>query len=313
MFPAPLFTTTCGKAKNNMKNIAIHQVDAFTDQLFGGNPAGVVTNAEILLDTEMQQIAREMNLSETAFVLPPSAEQADVKLRYFTPAAEVHFCGHATVGALFQLAKLDMFGLGKLGKNEVLVETNIGTLPMMVTNEAKETKVSFTAPPVNMQPYQDQGGAFAERFGIAPELIAPEATILQDKQLNYVYIPVRSLKALGEQNFDFARIRENFGSEKTVIFCLFTNETVSEGADLHARGLAPNVGVDEDPFTGSMQAGLVHAAKQNDLIAADKTVIKTEQGHYIGRPGFANVHKDGDEIVVEASAVPVFSTEMELL
>src|SRR5581483_3751660 len=132
-----------------MKTTDIHQVDAFTDQLFGGNPAGVVTNADQLTDEEMVKIAREMNLSETAFVLQPTGE-ADVKLRFFTPAAaEIKFCGHATVGALFQLAQLSMFGLGKSGDNAVRVETNAGVLNMSVLNEkAQVPRVSFGAPAV---------------------------------------------------------------------------------------------------------------------------------------------------------------------
>jgi trans-2,3-dihydro-3-hydroxyanthranilate isomerase len=161
-----------------MKLIDVHQVDAFTNQLFGGNPAGVVTNADELTDEEMQKIAREMNLSETAFVLKPSSDQADVKLRFFTPTDEVKFCGHATIGTLFQLAKLDMFRLGKPGKNDVRVETKAGTLPMAVTNKDGQPKISFTAPSVDMQPYRLQRDAFAKEFGVPVNLIKDSGTIL---------------------------------------------------------------------------------------------------------------------------------------
>jgi len=295
-----------------MRKIDLHQVDAFTNQLFGGNPAGVVTNADELNEAEMQNIAREMNLSETAFVCTPSASDATLELRFFTRSGdEVPFCGHATVGTLAQLAKLNMFELGQPGTQAVRVETGIGVLDMEVVN-GNDTQIIFTAPPVTLELYRLQDKEFAEKLGIPAKLLHSTAKILRDTTLNYLYIPVASLQALGKQTFDSNRIREQFGAEKTVVFCLYTPETFSETADLHARSLAPNIGIDEDPFTGSMQAGLIQAAKENTLIDPKQTTITTEQGHFVGRPGWATVRQTASDITVAARAVPVFSTEVEL-
>jgi trans-2,3-dihydro-3-hydroxyanthranilate isomerase len=298
-----------------MKIIDVHQVDAFTNELFGGNPAGVVTNAEGLSDTDMQHVAREMSLSETAFVLPPTNKQADVRLRYFTRSGnEVDFCGHATVGTLFQLAQLNLYQLGKPGNNTIGVETNAGTLRMAVANQDGNPHVSFTAPPVDMQAYRLQGATFAQACGIPSSALNADGTVLIDQKLNYVYIPTASLEQLSELTFDFTRIRDAFGQDGIVVFCFFTNETKQASNDLHARGLAPNVGIDEDPFTGSMQAGLVHAAKRNAYLSAAQQDVVIEQGHALGRPGFATVHHDPatDEMRITAQAAPVFSTRMEL-
>lgn len=295
-----------------MKTVNIHQVDAFTNEIFGGNPAGVVTNADSLTEAEMQKVAREINLSETAFVLSPTLGEADVKLRFFTPSIEVQFCGHATVGALFQLASLDMFGLGKPGTNDVRVETNIGILSMGVTNR-DAPQITFSAPKTDLQSYRLQGAEFAKALGVPADLVDAARTIYLDKRLNYLYVPTVSLAALEEEAFDFGRIRESFGEEGTVVFCLYTNETHDVSADLYARGLAPNVGVDEDPFTGSMQAGLVLSAKANGYVATDKQEVVTEQGHALGRPGSATVRHDGEhDISVLADATPVFSAKMEI-
>jgi len=295
-----------------MTKIDLHQVDAFTDQLFGGNPAGVVTNADQLSEHDMQNIAREMNLSETAFVCAPVASDATVKLRYFTRSGdEVPFCGHATVGTLAQLAQLNLFELGQPGTRAVRVETGIGVLDMEVVN-GERTQIIFTAPPVTLEPYSLQHQAFAKKLGVSAELLHPKAKILRDTTLNYLYIPVASLKSLGEQTFDFNHIRKQFAAENTIVFCLYTRETIGKTADLHARSLAPNIGIDEDPFTGSMQAGLVHAAKENNLVDPQQTTIATEQGHFVGRPGSAMVHTTSDKTTVAAGAVPVFSTTMEL-
>jgi PhzF family phenazine biosynthesis protein len=263
----------------------------------------------------MAKIAREMNLSETAFVLKPTSVDADIKLRYFTPADEVQFCGHATVGALFELARLDNFGLGSPEQGSIHVETNVGVLSMFVKRGNNgQSQITFATPRVSMEPYRLQGEIFAQSFGIPTDVLEKNAEILIDRELNYVYIPVKSLRQLGDLKFNYEQIRLNFGSENIVVFCLFTNETVKKGSHLHARGLAPLVGVDEDPFTGSMQAGLIHAAKQNTFIDHGQEKIIVEQGNFIGRPGFAEIDHNinTDELLVTACAIQVFSTKLEM-
>lgn len=296
--------------------IHLHQVDAFTDEMFGGNPAGVVTNADGLRDDQMRAIAREMNLSETAFVLKPKTKDADVKLRFFTPAgSEIKFCGHATVGTLYQLARLGLYGLKGKAPKPTRVETNAGVLEMSVSrDEQGEPQVTFAAPSVTMEPYHLQGKAFTSAFGIPAEALLPRSTILIDRELNYVYIPIRSLKNLSNLQFNFVRIRTKFGPENIIVFCLFTKETLSEDSNLHARGLAPLVGVDEDPFTGSSMAGLVRAAKYNKALQPGQQEILIEQGNFIGRPGMASIHHDPvtDVLTVTAKATQVFSTEVEV-
>src|ERR1041385_4985743 len=99
-----------------MKKITIHQTDAFTDSIFGGNPAGVVLDANYLTDEEMKNIAREMNLSESAFVLKPTQKTADIKIRYFTCGKEeIKFCGHATIATLYEIGRTGAFGTEKNG------------------------------------------------------------------------------------------------------------------------------------------------------------------------------------------------------
>jgi PhzF family phenazine biosynthesis protein len=183
---------------------------------------------------------------------------------------------------------------------------------MEVVNEGT-TKVTFKAPNVEFMPYHLQGSDFAKEFRIPPTLLKNNAEILLDKTLNYVYVPVSSLEQLGEQAFEFGHIRDTFTEEGIIVFCLYTNETKNPRADLHARSLVPTIGIDEDPFTGSMQAGLVRAAQQTGLLPADQRQIVTEQGHFMGRPGTAQIEiNQDDEVMVIAGAVPVFSTRVEL-
>ncbi|MGG4037716.1 PhzF family phenazine biosynthesis protein [Heyndrickxia ginsengihumi] len=87
-----------------MREICINHIDAFTTKRFAGNPAGVVLNAECLSTQEMQQIANELNLSETVFLLPPQTVENDFRVKYFTPKEEIDFCGHATVALTWLVA-----------------------------------------------------------------------------------------------------------------------------------------------------------------------------------------------------------------
>lgn len=294
----------------------MHQVDAFTDTIFGGNPAGVVTNANRLSDQEMKHIAREMNLSETAFVLKSTSDAADVKFRFFTPATvEIDLCGHATIGALYELSRMEMYGLGKKGGNKIRVETNAGILEMSVA-QGKDNKprITFAAPAVAMEDYRLQGKAFANEFGIPTNVLLPQGKVLIDRKLNYIYIPIATLKYLSKLQFDFDTIRMNFADENIIVFCLYTNETFGENSDLHARVTGPLIGIDEDPFTGSTQSGLLHAAKQLGIVDNKQSTFIVEQGNFIGRPGFVEVTHDRktDEVSVTASAVQVFSTILVL-
>jgi trans-2,3-dihydro-3-hydroxyanthranilate isomerase len=89
---------------NVMKQIRVYHIDAFTKNPFEGNPAGVIPDASDLTETQMQKIANELNLPESAFLQPPTNPKADFRVRYFTPQEEINFCGHATVGSAWLLA-----------------------------------------------------------------------------------------------------------------------------------------------------------------------------------------------------------------
>src|SRR5579859_2523220 len=126
--------------------IPIVQIDAFTSQAFGGNPAAVVLDAAGLSEAQMQSIAKEMNLSETAFLTKPSKADADYRLRWFTPGAEVTFCGHATVATGQALYEAGLFKGGRVN-----FETLGGSLGLARTGD-----VFWLEPePRKLTPYSD--------------------------------------------------------------------------------------------------------------------------------------------------------------
>ena len=245
-----------------MKRITIHQIDAFTNQIFGGNPAAVVADAAELTDKEMQDIAREMNLSETAFVLPAQDKSSDIRVRYFTPKTEVKFCGHATIATLHMLAGAKLYGLGASGKNNIRIETLAGLFNMSVTNTELGSRMNFTVPTPTLQEYELQGKQFSEAFGIDDIIDIDAKIFVEEKPQKFIFIPVVSLNALNKIHYDTEQVKDKFANTNTIIFCFYSRETTAKDSDLHARSFGPLIGLEEDPFTGAIQAGLFLSAKK---------------------------------------------------
>lgn len=297
-----------------MRRFSLHQVDSFTDKLFCGNPAAVVFDAEELSEQEMKAIANEMNLSETAFVFP--SKNADFRLRFFTPPGdEIKFCGHATLGALCAIAKEERFGCIPPMK-KLTVETNAGILLMQVDfSKGSMPLFSFDLPKIDLVPAPCSLGDLIEALHLDPELIDRSKPLMLEKTNNYLYFSVGSLEKLGELKIDFAAASAFAQKERYIIFCALTSETFEQGHHLHARGFAPLVGVPEDPFTGSMQGGLIAYALQNKMVdpSLDKLVI--EQGDFLGRPGQVEVEIFSRQplgVRLNCRAKHVFSTTLNL-
>ncbi len=121
------------------KTYYLYQVDSFTTEIFCGNPAGVISNADGLTDYQMQAIARELNNSETAFILSPESSDHDIRIRFFTPTVEVPSCGHATLAAHFVRAIEN-----KLTSCTVHHKIGIGVLPVEIENDNGEYKIVVT-------------------------------------------------------------------------------------------------------------------------------------------------------------------------
>jgi trans-2,3-dihydro-3-hydroxyanthranilate isomerase len=258
------------------KTLPITQIDAFTDRPFAGNPAAVVLDARGLSDAQMQAIAREMNLSETAFLTPAEAPGADYRLRWMTPTTEVNFCGHATVATVHALAEA-----GLLGEARVVFQARVGLITAAV-----EDGWIFLQPPVpNVRPAgQDAGedvGEALEALGLsAADLAGWVAPALGGER--DLLLPCRSLDVLRRAQPNHPRLCAIGRRRLWRAFCLTTLETFEPASSLHSRFFAPQSGVDEDPVTGSVHASLAvyvtGAGKAPDRFIA-------EQGDFLGRPG----------------------------
>lgn len=298
-----------------MRSCNIHHVDSFTNKIFGGNPTVTVLEADTLTDNEMRQIANEMNLSETGFVLQSNV--ADFRLRFFTPPGdEIKFCGHATVGALYSIAYEGLYNCKKEGKTHYKVETNAGILTMSIDlSNPENPQFIFDAPPINLVKAPYHLDEVLNALEIPRDLIDETKPLMLEKTNNYLYFTAKDLEALGKITPNMPQAINFAKKDKIVVYCALTQETFEKDYHIHTRGFAPLVGVPEDPFTGSMQGGAAAYAVENKLVAKDSSWIHSEQGHFMKRPGFVKmevISHNPFHVKLHAEAVHVFSSKLTL-
>ncbi|MBI2792257.1 MAG: PhzF family phenazine biosynthesis isomerase [Gammaproteobacteria bacterium] len=300
----------------SIRKIHIHQVDAFSDAPFSGNPAGVVLDADDLEEDTMRSITREMNNAETAFVL--SSESADCRMRYFTPTGqEMVFCGHSTVGALYMLAKEKRLNMGKTGTYQFEVETLAGMLQMGCgISDEGNIKVNFTSPVIHLEETPHTHGVIAEILSIPLSNVNTKHKLYYEKTNKDLYITVKDLKALESIESDPKTVAKFCKNNDITVICVLTPHAFSDENHIHMRCFAPAVGINEDLFTGSVIGGLVAYAHKNKIITKDKGEIGIEQGHFLSRPGTVKVkyafNKGEYKAQVFAKANHFFSTEIQL-
>lgn len=303
------------KTASDLKKIHVHQVDAFTNKKFGGNPAGVVLDADCLDEQTMRKIARELNLSETSFVL--KSKKADFQLRYFTPTGhEIMFCGHSTVGALYMIAKEKRFGI-TTGKHSFQVQTLCGILKMeIMVNDKEEIQIAYDAPTINLKQTKITHQEIAEAAECDLKLIDESFPVMFEATNRDLYFVVRSLEDLKKFESNSKTLAQFCKQHDIVVVCAMTQEAFDKKNQFHMRCFAPMVGVAEDPFTGSVLGGLAAYVDTFKLLPKGVQSFNVEQGHFIDRPGIVKVDftKKGEKYhaKVFAQAVHCFSTEMNL-
>lgn len=304
------------KTASDFRKVHVHQVDAFTNQRFGGNPAGVVLDADELDESTMRKIARELNLSETAFVL--SSKKGDFQMRYFTPTGhEIAFCGHSTVGALYMIAKEKRFGIEKAGSYTFEVKTPCGMLKMeAAVDESEGIQVAYEAPAIKLKHSASSHEEVAKAAGFELDLVDQSFPVMYEETNKDLFVVIRSLEDLKKIECDPKSFAQFSKQHDIVALCLLTPNAFDKKNQFHMRCFAPLVGIAEDPFTGSVLGGLTAYVHMFKLLPQGTSHFRVEQGHFIERPGVVNVEfskKRGDyHAKVFAQAVHCFSTEINL-
>lgn len=269
----------------------LYQVDAFTRTPWAGNAAGVVTDADGLTPRQMQAVARELNNSETAFVLRPDAPDHDVRVRFFTPTMEVPTCGHATVAAHYVRA----VELG-LPTTRVRQRIGIGTLPVDVVREGDDYRIIMTQGPVEICPplRAAHRAAVLAALGVTPADLderCPVQIVGTGAAKVLVGLAGRArLHALRPHLAALVRLASTVPNCGVFVFTLDAEPHVTA----HARMFAPHLGIPEDPVTGNGNGPLGAYLVHHRLVPVNGRTasLRARQGEAMGRPGTAHIWVD---------------------
>jgi trans-2,3-dihydro-3-hydroxyanthranilate isomerase len=287
-----------------MPGLRFVQVDVFTETPFCGNPLAVILEGQGLTGEQMQAIAREMNLSETTFVLPSTDAAAHARARIFTPQLELPFAGHPVVGTSYVLVTEGLIP-PRQGSFEIELELGIGVLPVEIAcTDGVVTQVTMTQQRpqfLAVLPTADVE-MLAEGLGLDPQDILATGLPAQlvSTGLPQLMVPVRSLAAVQAIRLELGHLHTICQRYETHSIYAFTRETVTPSADVHSRLFAPLAGVLEDPATGSASGALGAYLVHHRVVGGDTPVVhlENEQGYELRRPSriFIEVARTGARI-----------------
>jgi len=310
------------------------QLDVFTDRAFCGNPLAVFPEAEGISDEEQLKIAREMNLSETVFVLPAQSaavQEPDQKvlrrLRIYTPTRELPFAGHPIVGTWNALAREGVVQVpeGGSGWTRIFHEVGVGVLPVDIEfKDGQPVQVVMTQGKFEIPGEIDDSHEQAEiarALGLAREDLDESLPIqIISTGLPSLAVPIRALADLRQCRVNAGLLGEIYTRAGATGCLAFTRETIEIGAArAHARFFAPADNIPEDPATGSaggaLGAYLVHHGAAGVEPVEGKFSFVIEQGDFINRPSRINIEVKGapgavEQVRVGGSSVVVANGEV---
>ena len=283
-----------------MSERTVLRLTAFSDDPEGGNPAGVVLDASGMSDAQMQAIADEVGYSETAFLTPHADRENSYQIRYFTPEAEVAFCGHATIASGIALGREHGDGIYELS-------TNAGPVEVDVTVAGDAVVATLTSPPATVQP-------------LDPDLVYDilEALDWDEEDLDTRFVPAvgfvgnahpilvaDSRERLASLDYDYDVLRELMLEHGwTTLQLVFPDEGDPHGRRWHSRNPAPSVGIYEDPATGSAAAALGAYFRDNGIYGSGDHVT-IFQGDDMGRPSSIMLTIGGSRMKVSGTATDI--------
>lgn len=300
-----------------MKKYRLYQIDSFTREMFRGNPAGVITNADGLTEDKMQKIARELNNSETAFIFSSDSADYDIHIRYFTPKKEVPICGHATIAAHYVRAFEE-----NMDTCRVYQKSGAGILPVDILREGNNYRIVMTQGKIE---FGDLIGS--KDMEVLLKALKIDAEALDNKcpvQIvstghSKVMIGIKSREVLNKLEPNLNMLSELSGTIGCNGYYVFTFDTGEKDVLVCGRMFAPAIGINEDPVTGNangpLGAYIVHygLAEHNGR----RLAFKGRQGEAIGRTGIVEVEVDIEgmqpkEVRIGGEAVIVFKSELLL-
>ena len=286
-------------------------VDVFSERPLAGNPLAVFLDGGDLADAEMQAIAREMNLSETTFVLPAEVAGADYRVRIFTPKSELPFAGHPTLGTAFALLESGRIP-ARGAEFRLRQQTFAGVQPIDVSTRDGRRTFTMTLPPPRFEPAPPRAELARALRVDEKEIDGEPASVIVG--VGWHVVPLRSLDVVRDLEPDLARIAaiEQRTGRAVTVFC---REAEDPSCAVRVRSFAPFAGIPEDPVCGSGN-GCVGAWLARASGAREPLAYRAEQGIEMGRDGRASVRVEPDgegwRVQVGGGAVRVLAGELRL-
>jgi PhzF family phenazine biosynthesis protein len=289
-----------------MRLVPFKQVDVFTEHGLGGNPVAVVLDAEGMDGEDMQRLANWTNLSETAFVLPPTVAGASYRVRIFTPMQELPFAGHPSVGTAH--AALEA-GLVQARDGGLLQECAAGVLPMRVTADGTRARIAVRAPQARAiaMPNGTEQLLEAACAGLARGDIAP---VMYENGPRFWLVEAACEDDVRLHHPDLPAIAALTTATGAVGFSVFA-DAAHDGFQRVVRTYCPADGIAEDPVTGSANACIgALLLDQGRLRTGDAYVAS--QGREVGRDGLVEVSLRDDGVWIGGACVTVIDGMIRL-
>jgi trans-2,3-dihydro-3-hydroxyanthranilate isomerase len=266
--------------------------DVFTDHLFGGNQLAVFLDGRGLSTETMQAIAKEMNFSESTFVLPPEAAGTDVRMRIFTPGQELPMAGHPTIGATFALART---GVLQPGSERCVFGLGIGPVPVSLSWKGDDLTFAWMtqSSPTFGEPMTDKAAA-AAALSLSPAAVAATGLPVQIVSCGvpFLFVPLATRSAVDNAVVNAGALETFLHSAKTGangVF-LFSAQPGGDRATVYSRMFAPGLGVAEDPATGVASGPLGCYLVRHKMVPPEKAgAMLSLQGVKMGRPSHVHI------------------------
>ena len=290
-----------------MSSLNFKQVDVFTQKPFRGNPVAVVIGADVLSPEEMQRIASWTNLSESTFVLPPSSNAADYRLRIFSPKQELPFAGHPTIGSAHAVIES---GYSAPRDGKLRQECLAGVLDLTVEESEHGRKIMVEAPPAKVSAIDEVAAKILHRgLGVPFQTDTPPLRI--DVGVVWLVANMGDAGKLANLKPDMNVLTTLSGELQIAGVTVFGKAEDSVSA-LHVRSFAPAQGIPEDPVCGSGNASVAAFLIHSGLVSVFGSAYSARQGMQVGRDGEVAVRIHGSSIQIGGYAVTCVDGNLRL-
>jgi len=281
-----------------MRKHSFYIVDVFAEEKYAGNQLAVFTDAKDISDTEMQQIAREMNYSETTFILSQERRNGGYDVRIFTPEGELPFAGHPTLGTAYVIQR----EIITEPVETIILNLKVGQIPVTLSYSGEQIDISWM---------KQNAPTFDRLFDTGPiaEILNLDKSDIDDRfptqevstGLPFIIIPLKTLDALKRAKVAKDKYFELIKDTEAKALFIFCPQTYNEGNDLNVRAFLDYYGVQEDPACGSGAGCLAGYLVKYRYFGKDRIDIRVEEGYEIGRPSLLFLKAAAKEEKIDVS------------